>query len=440
MGEKVKTRMRNYKNDIDTNSDIIVAGDTTFKTNQTKEIISKNIKKTIQGGGFSIVNLEAPLQIGSSVPKPGPVISTRDGTAEIISSIGFNGVNLANNHSMDYGYEALQETVSECHSAGLETVGVGDNEEAATTPLVVEIDGKSIALFGGTQRELEVAQPEHPGPAWIQSRRLLARITEAASAHDFVFVIAHGGIEYVPIPPPCWQQRLHSFAEAGADVVVGHHPHVTQGWEQSDGKLIIYSLGNFVFDSSGGPGSECGAIAHFDLCADGTVDWNLTLTRQLDDQVIIDTEEKAEEHTNYLAKSGDLIKHLPQQPGYWQIIADQLYREKYSSSIMDFGTGRICGLIENPVTELDRITRGVVGDRERRVEQERQLAVYMQGEPHKEIIRIGSGLNSGTIPDYRDRVNTTEVEELLAWTGGGDNESRIDRTSRYIRIALNRLL
>ena len=165
----------------------------------------------------------------------------------------FDAVSLANNHSGDFGKAAFAEQLALMDTAGLPYFGGGRDATAAHAPWIVERNGVRIALLGYVEfkpRSFE-ADASRPGVAWSgEDDDVIEDIIAARRVHraDIVIPFMHWGWEDEPDPSP----RLRAFArrmiDAGADLVVGGHPHVTQGAEYYRGKPIIYSLGNFVFD------------------------------------------------------------------------------------------------------------------------------------------------------------------------------------------------
>jgi hypothetical protein len=169
---------------------------------------------------------------------------------------------LANNHSMDFGVEGLETTIATCTQLGIDTVGAGMNQKAAFTPVT---RGKT-QIFAVAEHEFGGANELSPGVATTDKPLLLYQgIQEAKQSGHFVVVIAHGGSEVIPVPPPYLRERYRLWIEYGADVVIGNHPHVVQGRECYKGRYIYYSLGNFAF-----PGDSFGQY-HY-------ADWSLGLS------------------------------------------------------------------------------------------------------------------------------------------------------------------
>ncbi|WP_313220924.1 CapA family protein [Pseudoxanthomonas mexicana] len=196
----------------------------------------------------------------------------------------FDAVSLANNHSGDFGKAAFAEQLALMDTAGLPYFGGGRDATAAHAPWIVERNGVRIALLGYVEfkpRSFE-ADASRPGVAWSgEDDDVIEDIIAARRVHraDIVIPFMHWGWEDEPDPSP----RLHAFArrmiDAGADMVVGGHPHVTQGAEYYRGKPIIYSLGNFLFNGFDTPATTTGWVLSARVDRTGVVDWRTHVAR-----------------------------------------------------------------------------------------------------------------------------------------------------------------
>jgi poly-gamma-glutamate synthesis protein (capsule biosynthesis protein) len=162
----------------------------------------------------------------------------------------FDAVALANNHSGDYGREAFAEMLGLLQVAGLGQFGGGHNLGEAHTPLVLERKGLRIALLGYSEfmpRSFE-ADFDAPGVAWSEDEQVRIDIHKARTVYraDIVIPVMHWGWENEPTANARQRQLARVMLDAGADAVIGGHPHVTQDIKHYRGKPIIYSVGNFV--------------------------------------------------------------------------------------------------------------------------------------------------------------------------------------------------
>lgn len=168
---------------------------------------------------------------------------------------GFNIVSTANNHSLDYGVSALEDSLKRLKSEGIEYAGAGFNEEEAFSLKIMEAKGTKIGFlaFCGIGSQLWRASENSSGIAFVSKENIeeiKKIIKEAKEKADIIIVSFHIGTEYETNQNDLQTYLYHSIIDAGADLVIGHHPHVIQPIEGYEGKWIAYSLGNFIFDQS----------------------------------------------------------------------------------------------------------------------------------------------------------------------------------------------
>ncbi len=199
--------------------------------------------------GVIFGNLENPI---SSRGTPSPLAQTNfranPSAVEGLVSAGFNVLSLANNHICDYGDEAIEDTIGLLKSKGIVPIGVGESLEEACRPAILSAGDVRVALlayasarnFGGSGAYVM---------APIELERLRGDISKAKGEADICIVSLHFGYEEIEYPPPECRKQAMKAVEYGADLVIGHHPHVLQGLERYRGGVIVYSLGNFVFDN-----------------------------------------------------------------------------------------------------------------------------------------------------------------------------------------------
>lgn len=181
----------------------------------------------------------------------------------------FDAVALANNHSGDYGREAFAEMLELLKAQGLGQFGGGHNLKEAHTPLIIERKGLRIALLGYNEfmpRSFE-ADFNAPGSAWSEDEQVVADIRAARSVHkaDLVIPVMHWGWENELTANARQRQLARTMIDAGADVIIGGHPHVTQDIEHYRGKPIIYSVGNFVMKETDNANQRRGWVLRLEL-------------------------------------------------------------------------------------------------------------------------------------------------------------------------------
>ena len=169
----------------------------------------------------------------------------------VLQKIGADIWSIGNNHTMDAGREGVISTRKIGLDLGSRVFGAGENEVEASEPVYLEEAG-GIGMFGVSyMAECIPATATEPGIfRWDDMELIEKRIREVKSRCRWCIVVAHGGEEFTSLPSPYTRDRYLKFLELGADVVVGHHPHVPENYELfEDGKAIFYSLGNFIFDT-----------------------------------------------------------------------------------------------------------------------------------------------------------------------------------------------
>ena len=209
----------------------------------------KNMAGITNSAEVTFGNLESPL---STQGEKGDQIYSLRGDPESVKGLvyaGFKVLSLANNHSYDYGRKALEETLEILKKNKIQTIGAGENITEARKPAVFDLGDLKIAFLGYDLSPGAVGARENsPGVAKAVHEWIIKDLEKIKESTDFVVVSFHWGIEYRDFPTEYQKSLAHMAIDCGADVVVGHHPHTFQGIEIYKGKLIAYSLGNFIFD------------------------------------------------------------------------------------------------------------------------------------------------------------------------------------------------
>ncbi len=194
---------------------------------------------------------------------------------KILQKMGVDIVSLANNHALDYGRDALLDTFDTLKGADISYIGAGDNLTEAKAPVYYTINGKKIAFVAASRVVFSMnwyATDNSPGMVGTYDPALIIEsIKEAKANSEFVVMFVHWGIERKNYPTEYQRSLAQQYIDAGADAVVGCHPHVMQGFEYYKGKPIAYSLGNFWFNRA----TEKSALLKLYLSPDGTVKMQL---------------------------------------------------------------------------------------------------------------------------------------------------------------------
>jgi len=209
-------------------------------------------REILQQGDIVIGNLESPLA-SSGVEFTGKKFRFKADpkAAPALKRAGFTHISLANNHILDFGAEGLKETLAALDANSIIFAGAGQNLTAARKAAITSAHGVKVAFlsYSLTYPEEFFAGQETAGTAPGYASFFTADITAAKKNADCVIVSFHWGGEGENKPKPYQVNAAHKAVEAGADIVIGHHPHVLQGIERYNNGVIFYSLGNFAFGS-----------------------------------------------------------------------------------------------------------------------------------------------------------------------------------------------
>ncbi len=219
-----------------------------------EELLSKEILDFLHSADHVIPNVEGPIANAEQNTTSSGVqqlLHTIDPKAvKVLKKMGADIWNICNNHIMDAGPYGIESTLDIAKDLGVQTIGAGMNIEEARKPVIIDEAG-GIGLFGvGYQRACRKADVDKPGCySWSDLDAIQNTINEIKSKCRWCIVVAHAGEEFTPLPSPYTRKRYHKYLEMGADIVVGHHPHVPMNYETVGDKIIFYSLGNFIFDT-----------------------------------------------------------------------------------------------------------------------------------------------------------------------------------------------
>jgi len=209
------------------------------------------VSSLLNGADLVIGNLEGPLT-EHSPPQRSSRFCLRGHPrySSVLRAAGFGVLSLANNHILDFGWGAAEETLNNLASMGIRHVGVGHNLDAARKPVQLSINGVSISILAycGVPTGLRIYATDHqPGVAPARMALMIEDVARAKKNCDLLVICLHWGQEYVPYPTPSQRRSARKLLASGANLILGHHPHILQGWENLSGGLVAYSLGNFVF-------------------------------------------------------------------------------------------------------------------------------------------------------------------------------------------------
>jgi poly-gamma-glutamate synthesis protein (capsule biosynthesis protein) len=243
----------------------------------------QNVKQYFDRADLVVANLECVISDrGTKWSKTfnfrAPIIA-----AKSLAAAGIDAVTVANNHAVDFGFDAFGDTLHYLDQAGVGHFGGGANVSQARAPLVLSSSGLTIAFLGyvlpfsgrpNFNTRMWAASANHAGLALGTPDVVAADVKAARQVADIVIVMVHGGIEYSFRPNAAQKNFDKAALAAGAALVIGAHPHVLQGYTLYDHESIAYSTGDFVFDYFVGAPNDT-AIMDVTLSADGvdSVDW-----------------------------------------------------------------------------------------------------------------------------------------------------------------------
>lgn len=207
---------------------------------------------------FTAVNLETTVGeagVGSALDKT-YIFRSPPQSVALLTDAGVDAVSLANNHTLDYRREGLLRTIELLEEGDLGLFGAGSDSAAAYAAHVQDVGDWRVGFVGFTHIECGWVSEDltrWPESAWACpgfEDQTVAAVEAADQESDFVVVMVHWGIEKDHCPQPYQRDLAAEWVAAGADLIVGSHPHVLQGIEQIDGVWVVHSTGNFAFPSA----------------------------------------------------------------------------------------------------------------------------------------------------------------------------------------------
>jgi poly-gamma-glutamate capsule biosynthesis protein CapA/YwtB (metallophosphatase superfamily) len=295
---------------------IVAGGDVSFGREVGQRVVENPVYAPFAGilpffrdADVRFVNLESQLseqQGETQSPRHRLIFTGPPEAARTLARAGIHVVSTANNHAWDYGRSALFETLEHLRAAGIQSAGTGRDPEQAYRPAILRSKGLSVALFALTHVWNQGPIDKHEGRdyvAWATFAKLREALAKARAENDIVLVSYHGGAEYQDAPSPQTRGFVRAVIEAGADAVIGHHPHVIQGIGWFSGRPVFYSLGNLVFGSRGEhPWTRYGMLARMRVSAGAPPSFGICPYR-IDDfvPVVLSTSPSDPERIRFLA-------------------------------------------------------------------------------------------------------------------------------------------
>lgn len=268
-----KTTSKSDKKIEDLEITLTFSGDTMFDW-QLRPVIEKNgadypfqhVKEEITKADISFVNLESAFTTKEKKAS-GQLfwIKSDPSTLQAIKNTGYDIVNIGNNHTLDYGQDGLLDTISHVEKLKFPYIGAGKNAKDAYTAREMTVKGKKFKFLSFVRFMPDftwVADDNKPGVANGYDLNLVTKtIKEQKKGADYLIVYMHWGVEKSNRPVDYQKQYVNKMVTAGADAIVGSHPHWLQGFEYYNNVPVAYSLGNFLFPSYvNGKSAETGVL------------------------------------------------------------------------------------------------------------------------------------------------------------------------------------
>ncbi len=218
-------------------------------------VLDEGIRAEIGAADIFMVNQEFPFtNRGTAAEDKQFTFRIPPEKVSMLTEMGVDIVTMANNHILDFGPEGITDSLAALDGAGIPHVGAGENLEQAKKLEILEVKGKKIGFLGVSRVYMAAswaAGADHPGVfSTYDPTMAMQEIRAARTKCDYLVVYVHWGIERNTAPEDYQRSMGRQYIDAGADLVVGSHPHVLQEIESYNGRPIAYSLGNFVFGSS----------------------------------------------------------------------------------------------------------------------------------------------------------------------------------------------
>lgn len=210
----------------------------------------EGIRPLLHEADLAVANLEGVLTTMGKPLNKSYLIRAHPSWGQTLVEGGLDLITLANNHALDYGLDGLEETGSVLSALDIEVVGAGPSRTAAHRPALYDLEGVRVAILGyaAARWNGSVDVPTTERLAWAEPDAVRADVQAIRDQVDLVVVLLHAGTEYAATPSPDQVAVAHAAIDAGADLVVGHHPHVTQTVERYKQGIAVYSLGDALFD------------------------------------------------------------------------------------------------------------------------------------------------------------------------------------------------
>ena len=306
-----------------------------------------DVPALIRSGDFAVVNLECALtNRDTPIRKIGSLQKGRPEGARVIAACGFTHVGLSNNHTMDFGIEAMRDTVRAVSDAGMVPFGFGENDRDSRKPLFLEKNGVRIAVVAVCEHEYSYAMRDQFGANPFDEFDTMQDIAEAKAHSDAVIVMYHGGKEQCEYPSPRLRKACRAMVRAGADLVLTQHSHCIGSRETYLGAEILYGQGNFNFvEEPEHPHWQTGLIAQ--VVFDGKLHVNYVPVVVTETGITLAPPERSAEIMQGLENRSRILQNEDAWLGEWEAFCRSVpyYVDAVANAFKDIPEGELCNQI-----------------------------------------------------------------------------------------------
>lgn len=233
--------------------DVMLARDVGYGIKYNSLDPFQDVRGVLSAADLAVANLECVVSDRGIQANKKYTFRADPAVLPLLKSSGIDMVSVANNHAGDFGREAFVDMLSRLREEGIGYFGGGANIAEAYTLQMALVGDLRVALLAVSNIETPyfAASDNQAGIAWVDDDRIANAIKSMRDSADIIVVVPHWGWEYTEIVSEEQERLAHLMIDAGADAVIGSHPHHIQRDEEYNGKLIVYSMGNFIFEGVG---------------------------------------------------------------------------------------------------------------------------------------------------------------------------------------------
>jgi len=380
---------------------VLFGGDTYFKNNPE---IDEKIINIVRRVDYFVINLEAPI-LNNKLRfekrlKSGLNLYQKEDIIKVFKKLKIRYIGGANNHIMDFGIEGIKSTIEILDKNNIFHSGFGMNLKQMNSPLELENTNIQILCLG--EDEFGASKGDNPGYYSLYDDKILDQIKNLKKYNKFIVIFAHGGGEEIPLPSNYIHDRFRQFIDNGADLIIGHHPHVPQGYEEYKSKLIFYSLGNFIHSSFN---QSMGILLKVIIFNSGIKSFQVI---PLKAQGRIIEMSNNSEIDNYIYLCNKILRDNLLRKGVYQEQANHMFASYYRSYFKEIFSLKksLKGLIKRCLRK-SRIS----GE----LESEMLLLNLIRNKSHKEFIETALEIRTGEIKDLRNSNSRDYFFKLMGY-------------------------